>query len=149
MGTIIGIIEPHKVAFFAKMTAINGIFRRLHSSDSTSQRKAPSPSSMRVSHPVIEFQIKELGRRMESPSVEELKLDPTAPQWEPSFLGQQKTRRSGFSSYPGLRISADAECRCPTSAKGMAQDSSHPIINGGVFNTSRPDPKLVAFLLPV
>ena len=28
MGTIIGMIEPHKVAFFVKMTAINGIFRK-------------------------------------------------------------------------------------------------------------------------
>lgn len=28
MGTIIGMIEPHKVAFVVKMTAINGIFRK-------------------------------------------------------------------------------------------------------------------------
>ena len=27
MGTIIGMIEPHKVAFSVEMTAINGIFR--------------------------------------------------------------------------------------------------------------------------
>jgi hypothetical protein len=28
MGTIIGMIEPDKVAFSVKMTALNGIFRK-------------------------------------------------------------------------------------------------------------------------
>ena len=28
MGAIIGMIEPHKVAFSAEITAINGIFRK-------------------------------------------------------------------------------------------------------------------------
>jgi hypothetical protein len=28
MGTIIGMIEPHKLAFSAEITAINGIFRK-------------------------------------------------------------------------------------------------------------------------
>lgn len=28
MGTIIGMIEPHKVTFSAEITAINGIFRK-------------------------------------------------------------------------------------------------------------------------
>ena len=28
MGAIIGMVEPHKVAFSAEITAINGIFRK-------------------------------------------------------------------------------------------------------------------------
>ena len=79
MGTIIGIVEPHKVAFFVQMTAISGIFRRLHSSDPTCSEKPQAHQACGFHPAVIKIQIKELDRRMESPSVEGLKLDPTAP----------------------------------------------------------------------
>lgn len=37
MGAIIGMIEPDKVAFFVKMTALNGIFRNPPQESTTNQ----------------------------------------------------------------------------------------------------------------